>query len=148
MTLVAGTRPEVADRFREAAREARLEGSLGQGLEVLLAGGHDEYFSRFEALLSRTDVLWTKPSELTFYAALGLPLVCGPPVGRHEHYNRRWARENGAGLKQRDPRFAAQWIEDWLQDGTLAGAAWSGYMRLPKFGLYRILAVAGETRRP
>lgn len=145
VTLVAGTRPEVADRFREAAFEARLEGSLGRGLQILLAGDHDEYFSSFDALLSGADVLWTKPSELTFYAALGLPLVCGPPVGMHEHYNRRWARENGAGLKQRDPRFAVQWIEDWLQDGTLAGAAWSGYVRLPKFGLHRILAALGET---
>ena len=26
-----------------------------------------------------------------------------------------------------------------LKDGTLAGAAWTGYMRMPKFGLYRIV---------
>jgi len=90
-------------------------------------------------------VLWTKPSEMTFYGALGLPLVLAPPVGVHERYNRRWAREGGAGLKQREARFASEWIGDWLADGLLASAAWAGYMRLPKFGLYRILEAVGAT---
>ncbi len=97
-----------------------------------------EYFRRFNALLAETDVLWTKPSEMTFFAALGLPLVFAPPVGQHESYNLRWAREAGAGVKQRDPGSMAERLLDWLDDGTLAGAAWSGYMRLPKFGTYRI----------
>ena len=70
--------------------------------------GFRAYYARFNALLARTDVLWTKPSELTFYAALGLPLVCGAPVGVHERHNRRWVREAGAGVKQRDARFAAE----------------------------------------
>jgi len=61
----------------------------------------------------------------------------------HEWYNRRWARESGAGLKQREARFAAEWISDWLADGVLAAAAWAGYMRLPKFGLYRIVDALG-----
>ena len=29
------------------------------------------YLDRFERLLARADLLWTKPSEMTFYAALG-----------------------------------------------------------------------------
>jgi hypothetical protein len=92
------------------------------------------------------DLLWTKPSELAFHGALGLPLVFCPPIGAHEVYNRRWALESGAGLKQRDPRHAAEWIADWLHDGTLARAAWNGFMRLSKFGMYRFLdAVAVET---
>jgi hypothetical protein len=144
LTLVAGLRPEVEARFREAVHRARLEDRLGHGLELLRAPTFGEYYTRFNALLADTDVLWTKPSELTFYAALGLPLVCAPPVGVHERYNRRWAMESGAGLRQRDPRFAAEWMGDWLADGLLASAAWAGYMRLPKFGLYRILeAVSG-----
>jgi len=78
---------------------------------------------------------------MTFYGALGLPLLLAPPVGVHERYNRRWARESGAGFTHREPTYAAEWISDWLADGILAGAAWAGYMRLPKFGLYRILEV-------
>jgi hypothetical protein len=139
LALVAGVRPEVEARFRDAIQAARLEGLLGQGLEVLRAPDFAGYYRAFNALLARTDVLWTKPSELTFYAALGLPMVCAPPVGVHERYNRRWLRESGAGLRQRDPRVAADWLLDWLGDGLLASAAWAGYMRLPKFGLYRIV---------
>jgi hypothetical protein len=143
LALVAGVRPEVVERFQDALAASGLVQMLGRGVEIVAASSMEEYFRRFEALLAEVDVLWTKPSELTFYAALGLPLVCGPPVGVHERYNRRWAREGGAGLKQRDPRFAGEWLADWLADGTLAGAAWSGFMRLPKLGLYHILEALG-----
>ncbi len=139
LVLVAGVRTAVEARFREEIQLAGLEGSLGQGLEILRADSLEEYFERFDALMARTDALWTKPSELSFYAALGLPLVFARPVGVHERYNRRWVRESGAGVVQRDPGAAWQWLSDWLEDGTLAGAAWSGFTRLPKHGLYRIL---------
>jgi hypothetical protein len=143
VALVAGVRREVAESFAEAVAGAGLEGELGNGLRILLAGSMDEYFDLFDGLMAGTDILWTKPSELTFYAALGLPVVCAPHVGVHERYNRRWVRESGAGLVQRDGRFAWEWIADWLDDGTLAGAAWSGFTRLPKFGLYQILEAVG-----
>ncbi len=146
VTLVAGIRRDVAARFEEALAHVRLEPSVGRGIDILLEDSLDAYFASFDALLERADVLWTKPSELTFYAALGLPLVCAPPVGVHERYNRRWAHEAGAGLEQRDARFASEWLLDWLADGTLAGAAWAGYMRLPKLGLYRILEAMGLAR--
>jgi hypothetical protein len=109
----------------------------------------DGYFRACNALLAEADVLWTKPSEMTFFAALGLPLVLSPPVGTQELYNRRWAVESGAGIEQRDPRFAGEWLSEWLADGTLAGAAWNGFTRLPKRGLYRILkAFEGTARAP
>jgi hypothetical protein len=139
LALVAGTRPAVQALFQEALKAAGLEGALGRGIELLLEPDLEAYFAAMERLLARTDVLWTKPSELCFYAALGLPLVCAPPVGVHERFNRRWVREAGAGVKQRDPRFAADWLADMLAEGSLAAAAWAGYLRLPKLGLYRIL---------
>jgi hypothetical protein len=107
----------------------------------------DAYFPRFNALLAETNVLWTKPSEMTFFSALGLPLILSWPVGVHERYNRRWAIENGPGLKQRDPAHASYWMREWLNDGTLAGAAWTGFVRMPKFGLYQILERVGRPRR-
>ena len=139
LTLVAGIRREVAATFRDVVAASGLSATLGEGVEILEAPDHPSYFSAFNELMARTDILWTKPSELTFYAALGIPLICAPPVGIHEAYNRRWAIEHGAGLRQRDPRYAADWISEWLSDGTLAAASWSGYVRMPKFGLYRIL---------
>jgi len=113
-------------------------------VQILFTPDLWEYFRLFNQLLAETDVLFTKPSEMTFFAALGLPLVFSWPVGVHERYNRRWAIEGGAGLKQRDLRFTSDWIDEWLEDGTLAGAAWSGFMRLPKFGLYRILEIVAK----
>jgi len=139
LALVAGTKHTVNAVFQEALKGAGLEGALGRGVEILFEPNLEAYFASMDGLLARTDVLWTKPSELCFYAALGLPLVCAPPVGAHERFNRRWVREAGAGVKQRDPRFAADWLSDMLAEGSLAAAAWAGYVRLPKLGLYRIL---------
>jgi len=96
-------------------------------------------------VLSDADVLWTKPSEMSFYAALGLPCIVAPPVGAHERYNRRWLREQGVGLKQRRPDYALGWLEEWLDDGTLAAAAWSGFMRLPRRGTERIVRAVAAT---
>jgi hypothetical protein len=143
LALVAATHEELAEEFLGGIKKLGLADQLGTGVRVLHEADLLTYFKSFNALLAETDVLFTKPSEMTFFAALGLPLVFSWPVGVHERYNRRWAIEGGAGLKQRDPRFANEWIQEWLVDGTLAGAAWSGFMRLPKFGLYRILEQAG-----
>jgi hypothetical protein len=143
LCLAAGVRAEVAARFREWVREAGLEDRLGNGVDVFLAGSLGEYFPRFNEILAGTDVLWTKPSEMTFFSALGLPLVLSTPVGVHERYNRRWAIENGPGLKQRDPLHAEYWMREWLNEGTLAAAAWYGFLRMPKFGLYQILERVG-----
>jgi len=146
VALVAGIRPEVRERLDAAVSAADLVGH--PGVEILCEAGFPAYLAAFNALLARTDILWTKPSELTFFGALGLPLVFSSPVGDHERCNRRWAVEQGAGLEQHDPRFAGEWLREWLKDGTLAAAAWSGFMRLPKFGLYRIVeAMAGPMLR-
>ncbi len=143
LALVAATHEHLAEEFLAGIKKLGLADQLGTGVRVLHEADLLTYFKSFNALLAQTDVLFTKPSEMTFFAALGLPLVFSWPVGVHERYNRRWAIEGGAGLKQRDPRFANEWIQEWLVDGSLAGAAWSGFMRLPKFGLYRILEQAG-----
>ena len=101
--------------------------------------------SEVRCLLAETDVLWTKPSELTFFGALGLPLILSEPVGIHESYNRRWARERGAGLKQRDPRHAGQWLFEWLEEGVLAAAATAGRSNMPAAGA-RLIAEATRAR--
>lgn len=143
LALVAGTHFEVAARFRRALRRAELDACIGHGVQILSADTLEHYFERFDALLARTDILWTKPSELTFYAALGIPLLLTAPVGVHERFNRRFAREEGVGLKQRDPKHVGDRLAELLADGTLAAAAWSGFLRLPKFGTYRVLEELG-----
>ena len=148
LTLVAGTRREVADGFERAVARRGLElldrgaegGSGGAaGVAVLWERTVDAYFRRFNRLLASTDLLWTKPSELTFFAALGLPLVFTLPVGVQEHHNRRWAEHHGAALRAPDPHAAAARLAGWLADGSLATTAWNGFLHLPKLGLYRIV---------
>ncbi len=139
LTLVAGVRRNVKIRFEDELLRAGLKHQIGQSVEILYEPVLSQYFERFDALLADTDILWTKPSELTFYAALGIPLLLAPPVGIHESYNLRWARENGAGLKQRDAHVIGDRLLEHLTDGNLASAAWSGYRRLPSDGLYRIV---------
>lgn len=73
-----------------------------------------------------------------------VPPAASRPVGVHERANRRWARERGAGLKQGRPEAAWTWLQEWLEDGTLAAAAWSGFMHLPKFGVYKVAELVGR----
>jgi hypothetical protein len=142
LALVAGRRHEVARKLR-AAIEA--EGLAGDSAAFVLEERDTlKYLGKFNALLARTDVLWTKPSEMTFFAALGLPVVAAPPVGMHEERNLRWAVEQGAAVPQGDPDRAGDWLPRWLDDGTLARAAWNGYRRLPALGLYEILDDLGS----
>jgi hypothetical protein len=140
ITLVAGLRKEVAAYFQQVITSCDLKEEYESGhIQVLLESTHEEYFHAFNLLLASTDILWTKPSELTFFGALGLPLLFASPVGSHERYNRTWAINSGAGIKQVDLRHAGEWFWEMLKDGTFAGAAWTGYMRMPKFGLYRVV---------
>lgn len=155
LTLVAGVRADVAAGFERAIGRAGLDDLVaadgsddGDGddrapLALLVENDAAAYFRRFNRLLADADVLWTKPSELSFFAALGLPLVLSPPVGSHERYNRRWLLEHGAALVQRNLDDPAGWLAELLADGTLAATAWSGFSLLPKQGLYRILARLG-----
>jgi len=138
LTLVAGVRAAVKTRFEDELLRAGLKDQVGKSVEILHEPVLDDYFTRFDALLADTDILWTKPSELVFYAALGIPLLLAPPVGIHETYNLRWARENGAGLKQRAADVVGDRLLEHLHDGNLASAAWAGYRRLPSRGLYQI----------
>ena len=147
LSLIAGTRADVNERFLDFVHDLGLDEALEAGhLQILHEPELDDYFPAFDRLMAETDVLWTKPSELVFYGALGIPLVLSPPVGFHEIHNRRWAVERGAGMRQRDPSAAAEHFVELLEDGTLAAMAWAGFNRLPKLGLYQILAEVNRSQ--
>ena len=131
LALVAGRRPEVAKALRDAVYSA------GVDVEILEDPDVFGYFRKLNALLARADALWSKPSEMTFFAGLGLPFISAPPVGVHEQWNLRWAADRGAALPQHDPAHAGEWLLEWLEDGVLASAA-AGGLRLPSRGLYSI----------
>ena len=142
ITLVAGTRPEVARGFATDVRRARLEGHAG--IRVLLADDFPSYYRAFNALLADADVLWTKPSELVFYAGLGIPLILAPPLGGQERYNAIWVARAGAGLPQGRPEEAGTWFVDMLESGRLARAAGNGFRHLPHGGTHRIVEAVGD----
>jgi hypothetical protein len=138
LNLVAGVRAEVAESFRRAVAELGLDAELGQGIQLLVAPSKDEYFERFNRLLHETDVLWTKPSELCFYPALGIPLVMSAPLGAHEERNLEVVLRVGAGQRQEDPRAADEWLTDWANNGLLALNAFQGYFHMPRLGTENI----------
>lgn len=144
LALVAGVRSEVADRFRRTLAGAGLEGRV----EVLHEPSLPAYFRSFNQLLARTDVLWTKPSEMSFFAALGLPILLAPPVGEHEQMNQAWLLENGAALEPPGLRGVGTFLEAAIGTGAFATAAWSGFRNLPFDGLYRILSALARDGHP
>lgn len=137
VVLIAGNRPEVAKYFDKAIRQTGLSGAK-KGVEVLLARSKQEYFDRLTDAMHRIDVLWTKPSELSFYSALGIPIIIAPTIGSQEDFNAWWLRSIGGGIPQLDPQYCDEWLEDWLESGWLARAAVAGFTNAPKRGTYRI----------
>jgi hypothetical protein len=138
LNLVAGVRTEVEQYFRRTVAGLGLEAELGRSIHLLLAPTKDEYFGRFNQLLRETDVLWTKPSELCFYPALGIPLVMSSPLGAHEERNLEMVLRVGAGQRQEDPRAAAEWLTAWQDNGLLALNAFQGYFHMPRMGTENI----------
>ncbi|MFA6534563.1 MAG: hypothetical protein WCT37_05365 [Patescibacteria group bacterium] len=138
VNLVAGVRHDVYDYFRREIKKIGLEGRFGKNLKIIFDLNKPGYFDKFNAVLRTTDVLWTKPSELVFYAGLGLPIVMAPPIGSQEQFNRHYLEAIGAGLDQGDSAYIAEWLFDWHRSGWLAEAAFQGFLDAPKFGAYKI----------
>jgi hypothetical protein len=130
--------------INKKAKEFFLKKIKGLGLEnepnilVLYCPTIEEYFTEFNLQLRKTDILWTKPSELSFYSGLGLPIIIAPPVGSQEDFNKRWLLKSGFGLAQENPSIINQWLFDWLENGYLAEAAMEGFIECPKMGALEI----------
>lgn len=136
--LIAGTRSDVNDYFIEELREAGLFDQIGKGIRILFEEDRKKYFDEFTKLMGKIDILWTKPSELSFYTGLGLPIIMAPPVGSQEDYNHKWLEQVGGGIDQFDPRYTNEWLFDWINSGSLARMAWNGFIEAPTHGAYRI----------
>jgi len=136
--IVAGIRIELAKYFADHAESQGLKHMLGRSVHVLSSLDKKSYFDSFSELLHTTDILWTKPSELSFYAALGIPIITTAPLGAHEEHNEKWLLRMGSGLRQENPEFADEWLFEWIDKGLLAEAAWNGFTEAPRYGTYNI----------
>jgi len=138
--LSAGIRKKVKDYFeKEIGRELSSTNS-----EILFGENIEDYFQKFNLALRKTDVLWTKPSELSFYSALGIPIIIAPPIGSQEEFNKRWLLKSGFGISQENPSYTDQWLFDWLDRGYLAEAAMEGFIEGEKLGTFKISRIIHE----
>jgi hypothetical protein len=138
INLIAGTREEVYDQFLNTKEELASD---HDGIRVVYSRSLEEYFRVFNEAMHETDILWTKPSELSFFCGLGIPIVMTPTIGSHEKFNRQWLHEVQAGLRQENLDYVDQWLFEWLTNGRLAEAAWSGFLKARKLGTYKIIEV-------
>lgn len=138
LNLVAGIRHEVREYFT-ALKEKRFKSS--PAVQIIYRDTLDEYFAAFNQIMHETDLLWTKPSELSFYCGLGLPIIMSPAIGSQEQFNKYWLKDITAGIKQLDPDHTDEWLSDYLKKGHLAEAAWSGFLKARKLGIYKIREV-------
>lgn len=138
LNLVAGTKKEAARHFKKGLIELGLGSDLGAGVRIQYYHDRPSYFRKFDQLVRRSDILWTKPSELAFYTGVGLPIIAAPPIGSQEKFNELWLRTVGGGTPQNDPKHTDEWLFDWVESGGLARMAWNGFIEAPTHGAYRI----------
>jgi hypothetical protein len=137
-TISAGTKPEVKKYFDQKIYDLGLEHLYDKGIRIIHEENLAEYFQRFNENLRVTDILWTKPSELSFYAGLGIPIIIAPPIGSQEVFNQDWLTALNVGIPQMDPRYADEWIFDLLKTGWFFKAAFHGYLDIEKNGYFNI----------
>ncbi len=138
LNLIAGTRNDVYRYFCSVIDSLGLKRHLHKDIEIIYDETKTGYFEKFNTVLRATDILWTKPSELSFYCALGIPIIIAPPIGSQEVFNHKWLVSIGSGIDQEDPRYTNEWLFDWLDSGWLAEAAYHGFIDAPKLGTYNI----------
>lgn len=138
LRLTAGTKKEIAATFHEAVSSLGLKKYLGRNIFIDYFSDRPSYFIQFSKILRKTDILWTKPSELSFYCGAGIPIIMAPSIGSQEQFNRIWLKMVGAGVTQGDPAYVNEWLFDWIESGGLARMAWNGFIEAPTHGSYRI----------
>ncbi len=138
LNIIVGIKLDLKMFFENALKEQGLSENLDKSIKIIFAFDKKDLFEITNKILRTTDILWTKPSEMSFYTALGIPIIIAPPIGSHEYYNKEWLEHIGSGFVQDDPRFASDWIYYWMNDGRLADAAIQGFIDAPRMGTYNI----------
>ena len=138
LCMVAATHKDAASGFKKTASE---QGLSEKEVEVVFCKSKNEYFKKFTEVLRKTDILWTKPSELSFYAALGIPLLLAPPIGSQEVQNQKWLVRLGSAIPQLRVEYANEWIPDFLNQGLFAEAAMQGFVEMERNGAKNIANV-------
>ena len=132
--LIAGIRRQVRDYFM------KLKNNFpAQDLEILFEDEKNAYFDAFNSVVRKTDLLISKPSEISFYAGLGIPVLMTPPIGPQEEYNRAWLLKNQAGTDLPLKERLSDWLVERLESGDFINQAIDGYRNIEKAGYHKIL---------
>lgn len=144
--IECGTHTHVAARL---TTHLRTLGSISkQAVRIKHYSSLTPYFRECSMALRHADVLWTKPSELSFYATAGIPLILTPPLGAQEVRNREWLYAIGAATDQLDANSASQWLMDMKQNGALERMARHGAEQfLPSVEIIEQLLLAQHATR-
>jgi len=142
--LVAGIRKEVKNYFLEHIKYLGLKRNLNKSIEIIWERNIEDYFKKFNQALRKTDILWTKPSELSFYTALGLPIIIAPTIGSQEDFNKQWLLRLGSAIPQENPDYTVQWLFDFLESGWFAEAAMQGFIEAEEFGTLNIKKIINK----
>src|SRR3989338_1114625 len=132
--ISVGMREELRKYFADHIKNLKLDGWV----HMLSGKTVTEYFEKFNQALRTTDLLWTKPSELSFYAALGIPIILAPSMGSQEDFNRKWLLHVGAAVPEEDLNYVDEWLYDLLLAGDFAEMAMQGFIEMEKLGTYNI----------
>jgi cellulose synthase/poly-beta-1,6-N-acetylglucosamine synthase-like glycosyltransferase len=139
LIISTGIRKNIFASIMNRVHRLGLYDELDKNLTLVFDTDPFGYFDKFNRCLRRTDVLWTKPSELVFYAGLGIPVLMAPPIGAHEELNGKWLNKIHAGIEPLGPaEFCDRWLFDLRDSGSLAGAAWNGFLNARKLGAFKI----------
>ena len=136
--LVAGIKEKVKNYFLRHLGRLGLKKNLKKGIEIIFEKNIKSYFEKFNKALRKTDILWTKPSELSFFTGLGLPIIVAPPIGSQEYFNKQWLLRLGSAIPQENPSHTDQWLFDFLKSGWFAEGAMQGLIEAEKLGTYNV----------
>lgn len=141
INLIAGSRKEVKEYFEKLI----CEKYSSESVNLIYDEDKIRYFEMFDKAMLETDILWTKPSELSFYSAIGLPLILSPVIGSQEKANKKWLRDElGIAFPQYKPSLASEWISHFLDSGRLAEMAFLGYIKQNIDGYDRIIEIISK----
>lgn len=139
--ISVGVRKTAKVFFEKYLRKNGFGKSIGENIEFLYREDINDYFDEFDKCLRKTDILWTKPSELSFYSGLGIPIIMAPTVGSQEDFNKRWLLWLGIGINQENPKYVNDWLFDYINGGRLAEAALEGFIEVEKMAVENIKRV-------
>jgi hypothetical protein len=139
LLLSCGVQRRVLEKTLKFINQEGLWSQIDRNIHLIFNDDVFVYFEQFNRWLRQTDVLRTKPSELSFYCALGLPILMADPIGPQEELNKRYLMEIHGGLVPPGPlEYCREWLADLRENGRLAEAAWDGFLKSRKLGTYKI----------